>query len=511
MLLLWLPLACVDPKGDSGGSAATGVDGETGIDRETGDSGGSSTLPDVAPVAEVDVLVVGSGAGGLGAAWAAREAGASVWLVERDHSPGGASNSASNYWAAGTPNQASAGVVDSPESALAEWADFTGGDASDPVVVEFVEGSAGVITWLESFGVRFWLGDQVPEDTGSVRRMHGVEQAGGPAPVTVAATLADVIQYGMTATELVLDGPAVAGLWVETDVGERLWIRAGATVLATGGFTRNDALVFAFVPELAEEETWYESHPGMDGNGLTLAAEAGATTQNMDHLGLYAHAIEDAKLGRPEVMVVGGLEYTVIVDGAGERVDDERRFGSVSMGRRYLDEGPFYAVFDDDLWSSTSIQGRGFNYEGDPDGLQLTGPDYAAKHVVAEGDDGIALAAALGLDGARLQATLDAYNADAVAGVDTRFGKPDPWFVPLDTAPYHAVPLVLGRSKSFGGLETDARGAVLDSRGEPIAGLFAAGEVCGFLGTPGIGYGLNGSITAVWWSGLRAGASAAAP
>jgi hypothetical protein len=56
----------------------------------------------------------------------------------------------------------------------------------------------------------------------------------------------------------------------------------------------------------------------------------------------------------------------------------------------------------------------------------------------------------------------------------------------------------------------DVTGAVLDPRGAPIPGLYAAGEASGFLGTEAVGRGFNGSITAAWWSGLRAGAAAAA-
>lgn len=506
MSLLFLTLGCVPPAEPPDSGVLRGDSGDSGDSADTG----TGSLPDSTPLAEVDVVVIGTGAGGLGAAWAAREAGASVLVIERDERPGGASNNAGNYWAAGTPEQAAAGIVDSPEAALAEWAAFTEGEATDPSVVAFVEGSAGVVAWLQSLGIGFRLGDNVPADTGSVPRMHMLISGADPPPIQLAALLADDILYQTTATGLVLDGKGVAGLWVTTVDGAEAWIHAGATVVATGGFARNDAMVLSAVPALETQAVWYEAWPGMDGNGLTLAAAADAGTQNLDHLGLYSHAVEDARVGQPEVMVVGALETALVVDAAGRRVADERLFGSVAMGRRFLTEGPFYAIFDDDLWAATRIQGRGFNYEGAPDDLELLGPEYAEKHGAAEGGDATALATALGIDGAGLAATLDRYNADAASGLDTEFGKPTPTLAPLADAPFHGLPLVLGRAKSFGGLQTDDDGAVLDSNGAVIPGLYAAGEVCGFLGTPAIGYGLNGSVTSAWWSGLRAGAAAAA-
>ena len=65
-----------------------------------------------------------------------------------------------------------------------------------------------------------------------------------------------------------------------------------------------------------------------------------------------------------------------------------------------------------------------------------------------------------------------------------------------------------GAAKAFSGVRVDGDGRVLDPSGAPIEGLFAAGEVAGFLGTDAVGVGFEGSITACYWLGLRAGAAA---
>ena len=62
----------------------------------------------------VPVVVVGAGAGGLTAALAARDGGAEVLLLERDHTPrGSTAMSQGNIAAAGTKSQAAAGIDDS--------------------------------------------------------------------------------------------------------------------------------------------------------------------------------------------------------------------------------------------------------------------------------------------------------------------------------------------------------------------------------------------------------------
>jgi len=52
----------------------------------------------------------------------------------------------------------------------------------------------------------------------------------------------------------------------------------------------------------------------------------------------------------------------------------------------------------------------------------------------------------------------------------------------FDTPPYYAVQLFPLARKNFGGVKTDLRCRVLNRHFEPIAGLYAAGEVAGMAG-----------------------------
>jgi len=83
----------------------------------------------------------------------------------------------------------------------------------------------------------------------------------------------------------------------------------------------------------------------------------------------------------------------------------------------------------------------------------------------------------------------------------------------LDPAngPLIAVRLHILTRKSLGGLHTDLDGRVLDSKGEPIPGLYAAGEVAGFGGGGYHGYNaLEGTfLGGCIFSGRNAGRAAA--
>jgi tricarballylate dehydrogenase len=55
------------------------------------------------------------------------------------------------------------------------------------------------------------------------------------------------------------------------------------------------------------------------------------------------------------------------------------------------------------------------------------------------------------------------------------------WALPIDTPPYLGFAVTCGITFTFGGLRIDARGQVLDTEGNPMPGLYAAGELVGGL------------------------------
>jgi predicted oxidoreductase len=81
-----------------------------------------------------------------------------------------------------------------------------------------------------------------------------------------------------------------------------------------------------------------------------------------------------------------------------------------------------------------------------------------------------------------------------------------------DAGPLVAVRLNILTRKSLGGLQTDLQGRVLDTAGQPVPGLYAAGEVAGFGGGGVHGYrSLEGTfLGGCLFSGRQAGRAAAA-
>ena len=81
-------------------------------------------------------------------------------------------------------------------------------------------------------------------------------------------------------------------------------------------------------------------------------------------------------------------------------------------------------------------------------------------------------------------ATVERYNEACEQRLETEpeFGKPLKSSKAFDTPPYYAIQIFPLARKNFGGVKTDLKCRVLDKHFEPIAGLYAAGEVAGMAG-----------------------------
>ena len=73
---------------------------------------------------------------------------------------------------------------------------------------------------------------------------------------------------------------------------------------------------------------------------------------------------------------------------------------------------------------------------------------------------------------------MEAWNACVEAKEDKDFGRVS-FANPLDQAPYYAIKVQPGIHHTMGGIKINSAAQVIDTEGNVIAGLFAAGEVTG--------------------------------
>jgi succinate dehydrogenase/fumarate reductase flavoprotein subunit len=289
---------------------------------------GSAISPTVQTVAvpaawdrEADVVVIGAGATGLPAAIVAREAGASVILVEAEKDIGGhAITSGGNVaLGGGTQAQKKYGIEDSPDLVfrdLTDWSvvqpngfpDYRYNDRE--VIRAFADHSAAACDWLVEHGVVFT--DQTPDSRGGIsvgnsapREMHccamdwPLVQTGQPVhpslatvfttgnglmrPLEAAAKTAGVqilLEHRMTAIHREAPGAGrVLGIQVDHR-GTTLHVRARqAVIIGTGGHTGNVNFRRMFDPRLTEEYCGLAGMPwsNQDASGEIAAMAIGAS------------------------------------------------------------------------------------------------------------------------------------------------------------------------------------------------------------------------------------------
>jgi 3-oxosteroid 1-dehydrogenase len=323
------------------------------------------------------------------------------------------------------------------------------------------------------------------------------------------------------ATELITENGAVVGARIERD-GQILAVRARrAVILGSGGFEWDPSLVGAFLRGPMHGAV---SPPNNTGDGLRMAMALGADLANMGEA-WWVPIIQipgDTIDGKPRSRSVR-LERTrprsIIVNRAGKRfVNEAGEYNSMSGAFQYLD--PKHGYVNDPAWIVfDELHVKRYGFLGVEPGDEV--PDWFCPSA-----DLTELGAKTGIDAEGLSQTLRNWNHNVANEVDPDFGRGSSAYDgywgdqnaetqagktlgPIDTAPYYAVPVAIGAMGTKGGPRTDRDGRVLHVSGNPIRGLYAAGNAMG--GVTGRAYGgAGGTLGPAMVFGYRAGRSAVA-
>jgi succinate dehydrogenase/fumarate reductase flavoprotein subunit len=284
---------------------------------------------------EADVVVIGSGATGMPAAIVAREAGASVIVVEaQNHIGGHAITSGGNLpLGGGNRYQKKYGIADSAELFFQDLTDWSVVETNGfppyryndrEIIRAFADNSVAAFDFLLAHGVK--VIDRMPNKVGheigvSVQRTLQIDVAdwpmvhtGGPAapdddeiragaglmrPLEAAARQAGVtilLEHRMTAIhrEAPRSSGRVTGIAVDHN-GVATKIRARkAVIVATGGSTGNVNFRRMFDPRLTEEYCGLAGMPwsDQDASGEIAAMEVGAALWGLfNYTGEFGSAI----------------------------------------------------------------------------------------------------------------------------------------------------------------------------------------------------------------------------
>jgi tricarballylate dehydrogenase len=483
-----------------------------------------------------DVVVVGGGNAALCAALSAQEFSRKVLVLERAPEEESGGNS---RFTAGLMRVAYSGVEDlrkvielsEDEVARTDFGTYTEEQflddmarvteyRCDPDLTELlVRQSLPAVTWMRAKGVRFtaaW-GRQAFNIGGRFKFWGGLTVeavGGGPGLVESLTRIAQKngieIWYGARVQSLLADDDGVHGVVVKKNK-KSVEVKSRAVVLAAGGFQANTEWRTRYLGpgwELAKVRgTRFNT-----GDGIRMALEAGAAAHG-NWSGCHAvawerNAPEFGDLAVGDQFQKHSYPWGIYLNAEGKRFVDEgadfRNYTYAKYGRVILAQpGQFaWQIFDAKVKQQLRDEYRirqvtkrvGNTLEDLVRQLEDTNQESALQEIKAYN-------AAVRTD--------IAFNPNVKDGRRTEGLKIDKtnWANTIDAPPFEAYAVTCGITFTFGGLKINTEAQVLSSDGEPIGGLYAAGELVGgifWFNYPG-GSGLtNGSVF-----GRIAGASAA--
>src|SRR5262252_86925 len=488
---------------------------------------------------EVDVVVIGAGAGGLVAAIAASERGASVLIVEKNFDIGGRGMMSFGglYIGGGNRMQKEKGVEDSPDRAFADWSrpDKPMGRFSDRALVRtWADNNLELFAWLENHGVKWeaYRGGPDRLDRGGRTRLNVVRWPNDPTtpargsgfvrPLEKTARQMGIeilLQQQMTKIhrESPLAGRVTGIATVEVDDSYQLKTRTmnirahKGIIIATGGSAAYPVFHMMSVVRIteadqAENSEWTERTGDGEIAAMEIGAALGATacqTTQDDNLitkgrmgkksngtitELYPtspHFFRARALG----LVVKDYQDVVLVKENGLRFYDETaptrdyEYYAAALAwtgdpKKFNGGGPIWAIFDADAVVREE-------WDVKPPHVDPAGYFFSADTIEELAGRIVNPYQWRPMPGAALRKSVERYNSFVDSGVDADFKKPRPMYK-IAKPPFYAAWHTPALHDSYTGVRINTSAEVIDLHGKVIPGLYACGDSAGGFGQHGI-------------------------
>ena len=479
-------------------------------------------ISDIAETQDYDVVIVGAGLAGVNAAEAAARNGAKTIVIERNtgisirgvdvghigstfHKENGfdldprvaarflhqASNQTTNY------------------DLIYVWASRSGkvfdyiqelGEANGVSMVHALSGTAKYGNW-STLPERWRV---YPDAVSFVRGGEKYDARDDGQPVNV--TLGELVYNSATengaefvfearAEQLVGDAASgITGIIATTKDGKHVQYNASkGVILATGDIGGNQEMVDAFCPISNRSDANVYAPAGFNnGDGLLMGSWAGAAISKSP----AAPMIHQFTLDTLEFNLTSFIMSWLAVNKNGERYGAEMPFEPMLTNARMNTPGnAAWSIFDSD-YETYLMKQQPERFDRFTDGLDAVMEKWLGNGMLIKADTLDELAEQLDIPADTFKAAVERYNSMADTGEDVDFGVPEQFLAPVKTAPFYATKNVCSTLTIPFGLHVNADSQVLTAEDEPIAGLFAIGNVQGdFFGKdypvhcPGVSHG----------------------
>jgi succinate dehydrogenase/fumarate reductase flavoprotein subunit len=413
---------------------------------------------------ETDVVVIGTGPGGLSAVGAAVEAGAQVVAIEAQDKIGGNGLLSTGFVAfVNSAQQRVQGLQDSVAIFMKDCRKIIDDNSEHYGIVwdekltrVYAERSAEMYDVLTARGVKFTRLIKRPSVC-TVDRVAAAEDTKMfPAAFEQDFAGPNVTTYvSCTAQRLLFEGGVVTGVQIQPrDGSPPFTVRARkGVILATGGFGANPALRRRYQPDIEVMDA-YVGLATCRGDGHLLGQAIGGDLINMTMI--------------PEVVVIASYTTAsaIAVNVDGRRFHDEAGPYPASVAALKQQKGrKGYYIWDDKTQQSEK------HYID-----QMLGPTISGQTLEE-------LAAKIGVPPDALESEVGSWNGFLATGQEKEPSTGRVQYAadrrPIEQEPFWAKPMIRGIGVTYGGFVTTTDMQVVDIFGKAIPGLFAVGDCAG--------------------------------
>lgn len=488
--------------------------------------------PDQAPVIEphepniieADLVILGGGASGLVAAVRAAEAapGKRIVVLEKAAKTGGNAWYANNFMVHNSKWQQECGVRDTCPELIEYYYDMFGDKIDHDLIRKSVRATGEFFDWLEAMDkeevrdvfkvtpghVFFFLNMDLEVPTFYKRRFYNLkcrDASAGPGAAgsyVIRQMRKRCVELGISihtsckAERLELDSQGHFSSVVASDPGGITKVNARYCIMATGGWTQNDALIRQLKPMFFEgSETNEPIHrfavPTVTGDVIPLGESVGACIDYenmwMNVFGPVHHPFSYSfvRMGMfPENLYVNmdGKRFfnesdfftsgAVIHNQPGRVVYDIVDSETLKLLMNRLVEAARHPKAQDFVYESWVFE----DYEKDLADELETGTAIFKADSLEE------LAGKCGINPDTFCKTIQDYNSYCRSGEDPEFGKAPNTMRPIVKGPFYAFFNKMATDGSFGGALINADYQVLNRDRQIIPGLYATGDNAGGWG-----------------------------
>ncbi len=437
---------------------------------------------------ESGIVVIAAGPSGLCAAVQAAENGATVMVLEKAATVGGAANMGMGPLGIGTKHQKRQMIDISVEKAFNMFMEYTHYMVDARLVKRYFSQSADTIEWLEDLGVEFEGAYKYFPKSEATWHIVKTDQAIGPraASFMIKALYARALELGVTfmmetpAKQIIMDDGKVSGVLAVDKDGNDIQITCKAVIVCTGGAGANKELIKQETGFTQGVDMFNFAIPGLLGDGMKMAWAAGAgKTPVRIEMAASVSGADELPQGISNVF----SQPNLLVNKLGKRVMNEDHMQNATYLSNVIThqkDRVCFSIVDTSIVKNyirngvdnVSLVRTNTDVSDFYEGIRIAQENGSTDFIVADSIEDLAKQAGIPVD--NLVDTVDSYN-DCCDSVDDEFFKEKRYLRPLLKAPFYAAKIRPGGYGTVGGVKINENCEAVTDNFDTVPGLYCAG------------------------------------